>query len=515
MKTTLRTTALFICGGAFLFSQIPLKDTMELTLQDCVLRTLKNNLDIIVMSYNPEITEESVREAKGKFFPQLNFLYQNEDAYRLGAWGLEGTNFKVKSNRFSFDLSQAVPAGGEVSLSFFNSSTNSEQAYLSINPHYYSFLQLNIRQPLIKNFGLKVSRWQILKAENQRIISSLDLKETVSHTVFEVDQAYWNLVYALESLKVNEISLENSRKQLEKTQKAYQIGLKSAVDLISAETEVANWENSVLSSRFQVESYELSLKKLLNFPTEGPESSMRIIPVDKPVLKKLTLSEEEALTTALNRRPDLARIRTEIDNSNLDIGYYKNQAKPQLDVNLSLTYPGQSGVRYEYLNNNPFTGIIVDTLEGSRLDSLDDIINMRYPNWQVRLDLSLPLQNIFSRAELARAKIMHKQNEAERKQAETRIRFEIREIFKELRHNEKRIESSSQYRDLMERKLEAETQKHNLGLVGSEWLFSYQRELASARASEIKALIDYRISLAKLGRILGTNLEDKNMDFSF
>ncbi|MBN1273634.1 MAG: TolC family protein [Candidatus Aminicenantes bacterium] len=515
MKTTVRISIFLITTGALLYSQNPDVKTREMTLQDCVLQALKKNLDIIVLSYNPEISEESVREAKGKFYPQLTFQYQNEDRNQLGAWGVEGTNYTVKGSQFYMAFNQYIPTGGEISLDFFNSTTDSTQALLSLNPHYYSYLRFNIKQPLFKDFGPKIARWQIKKAENQRQISSLDLKATVSQKIFEVDQAYWNLVYAMESLKVNEISLNNSRLQLEKTQKAYKMGLKSAVDLISAETEVANWENSVLSSRYQVDAYELALKKLLNFPTEGPESDIRIFPSEKPEIKKATLSEREALDTALSHRPEMGRIQTEINSSQLDIGYYKNQVKPQLDVNFFLSYPGQSGIRYQYLNDNPFTGIIVDTIEGSRADSIKDIINLKYPNWQIRFDLSLPLQNIFSRAELARAKLQHEQNKAEREKTETMIRFEIKEIFKELRHNEQRIESSTEYRKLMEKKLEAETQKFNLGLVGSEWLFSYQRELASARANEIKALIDYKISLAKLGKILGINVEDKNLDFVF
>jgi outer membrane protein TolC len=66
----------------------------------------------------------------------------------------------------------------------------------------------------------------------------------------------------------------------------------------------------------------------------------------------------------------------------------------------------------------------------------------------------------------------------------------------------------------MEKRLEAETQRYSLGLVpGSEWLFEYQRRLAAAKTQELKAIIDYKISLAKLERAQGTSLKAKNIKF--
>ncbi len=75
------------------------------------------------------------------------------------------------------------------------------------------------------------------------------------------------------------------------------------------------------------------------------------------------------------------------------------------------------------------------------------------------------------------------------------------------------METSSRYRELMEKKLEAEEQRYRLGLVGSEWLFQYQRDLAAAKAAEIGAVIDYKISVANLERAMGINLKAKSLKF--
>jgi outer membrane protein TolC len=61
--------------------------------------------------------------------------------------------------------------------------------------------------------------------------------------------------------------------------------------------------------------------------------------------------------------------------------------------------------------------------------------------------------------------------------------------------------------------LAAEQQRYELGLVGSEWLFSYQRDLAQAKTDEVRALVDYKIALAMLDKVMGTTLKTKGLTF--
>lgn len=232
-----------------------------------------------------------------------------------------------------------------------------------------------------------------------------------------------------------------------------------------------------------------------------------------PWSKKKEIIFEEALKIAIEERPEMAMNQKEIENSSIDEGYFRNQLLPQLDLNVSVWYPGQSGDILIYRNNNPYTGDIIGKIEGSRVDSLRDIFKFKYSNWTVSFNLNIPLENLFSRASLAKARMEKEQKLLEKKRLEKSIYFEILDIFKVLENNEKRIDTTSRYRELMERKLEAEEQKYKLGLVGSEWLFQYQRDLASAKAEEINAIIDYKISVANLEKILGINLKTKNIKF--
>jgi outer membrane protein TolC len=203
----------------------------------------------------------------------------------------------------------------------------------------------------------------------------------------------------------------------------------------------------------------------------------------------------------------------EIENARLDVKYYKNQLLPQLDLQASLWYRGQSGDILVYRDNNPYTGEVIDTIKGSRFDSLEDVFRFRFRNWYVTFNLTVPLDTLFSKTSLAKARLEEEKKLKEIEKAQQEIYYAVLEAYKELQNREMEVESASRYRELAEKRLEAEEQRYNLGLVGNEWLFSYQRDVANARVSEIRAIVDYKISVAKLEMSMGVSLKNKNINF--
>jgi outer membrane protein TolC len=513
MKKVIFAASLILFCLAFVFSQEKESEAIRLTLNDCLLKALGNNFDILVEAINPEISEFSIRESKEFFMPQLSFGFDNYNRNYPTNWYAQGEVINYKSNEYSIGLSQRMITGGQINLSLSNQISNSTQKLLIVNPTYSGNLSFEFTQPLLKGFGPKINRREIKIAQNQRDISLHNLKSTLIQKVYEVEAAYWSLVSAIESLKVNEYSLENSKERLEKTKEAARIGIKTAVDVLASETEVASWENRIISARSQVERSENRLMEIINLPADGAGRAKSVIPVDKPGVEKKEISFEEALKIAIEQRPEMARYQKMIENSALDVSYYKNQLLPQLDLRLQMWYLGQSGDKLIYENDDPYRGKIIGKIEKSWTDAFKDVFDFKYDNWFVTLNLSIPLQNIFSRAGLARANMEKEQKQLEMEKEKRSIYNDLLSGFKELKNNEKRLETSSLYRQLMEKKLQAEEERVRLGLATSEWLFQYQRDLASARTEEIQATIDYKVSVANLERIMGVNLKTKNLKF--
>ena len=492
-----------------------------LTLAACLREALARNLDLSVDAVTPALDDAAVTETREKFLPQFDMAYRRNDTTSLGSWGLQGTNYQSKNDYLSAGLTQKIITGADLSLSFSNQMSDTAQAYTVINPFYYSLLQFELKQPLLKGFGPKINRIETTRAENTRDAGLAQLKAAVLQTVYDVEEAYWNLLYAQENLKVQEASLAQSRETLKRSNEAARIGSKSAIEVLSAETEVTRWEDGAISARLQVERLEEQLRRLMNSGTAAGEpgetradaAGSRLLLADRPSAEKRAIGLDEALRTALAERPEILSAEKDLETSGNDVGYYRNQLLPQLDLDFSIWNPGQSGVKFLYLDDNPLTQIVIGKIVGSRKDSLKDVFRKYYRNWSLNLNLSLPLANIFSRASLTKANLANQQSLLRLERQKKTIASEVSAAVLDLRNTERKIKSSADYRAMVEKRLAAEQQRYDLGLVGSEWLFSYQRDLAQARTDEVRAQVDYKIALAKLDKVMGTTLKTKGLTF--
>jgi len=483
------------------------------TLRECIASALANNLDLSIEALNPDLGDAEIAATKEQYLPQFNLSYYKYDQTQPSSWGVEGTAVKSRYDNYALTLSERIVTGTTASLSFSNSMNNTSRAFTVVNPAYNSNFSFSLTQSLLKGFGPKVNRIPIVQAENSRDISVATLKSAILQTVYSVEEAYWSLVSAIENRKVQESSLGQSRALLEKNREAVRIGSKSALEILNSEAEVAQYEDALVSARLNVEQTEARLKQLLNLPASSTSESGGIVPADLPTVEKKTVAVEDALRTALAERPEMIQSGLEIANFDQSIVSYRNQLLPQLDLTFSAWSPGQSGILSVYDNNNPLTGNVIGKVEGSRGEALKQAMRMTYKNWSLRLDLTLPTANLFSRSSLAMAKMNKDQAELRLERQKQTIAYEIADAIKTLANAERRIESSRAARELQEKRVAAETQRVQLGLVGSEWLLSYQRQLTSARTSEIAALVGYKIAVAKLEKAMGTTIKSLGLKF--
>ena len=381
MKKAVILSGIIFMLVVVLYSQEKTVETIQLTLEDCILRAMEDNLDIAVQTFDPAIADLSVIQAREIYWPQVGFSYSNYSWNRLSNWAVEGTNYTTQRLNYNFSLKQQVFTGGNVELTLFSDSTDTTRALTTVNPSYTAQFQLSFTQPILRGFGsMNINNIEIKRARNLSDISVTGLKSILIQKVYEVESAYWNLVYAIESLRVNESILGQTRERMKITKEAERIGVKSSLEVLGTETEVANYENRVISSRAQVETSEDRLKGILNFPAEGLIPSKALIPTDEPVLEKLEISFEDALRMAYAESPEMERFQKEIENARLDVSYYKNQLLPQLDLNANIWFVGQSGDILVFKDNNPYTGEVIDKIEGSRFDSIKDVFGFKYKN---------------------------------------------------------------------------------------------------------------------------------------
>jgi len=496
----------FFYGASFLSGE----EVLTLSLEDCIVKALKNNLQVAVELYNPELADVSLTRAREIFMPRFDLSYGNQKTENPPYWWIQGADTLVSKYRdYGLSLVQQIPTGGNFTLSLTSYRSDTNQSFQLINPRYGSTIRFDFVQPLLKDFGFKVSRKEIIIAQNNLDISRHQLEATLQDTIYRVQEAYWNLVYVIEDLKVKKQSLKLAQDLLAKNRKEVEVGKLAPIEILNAEAVVASREADILQAEALIKRNEDVLKNILNLPEEAALG--KIVPADQPTYVKKEISLEEALKKAYEKRPDLMMKKTDIKTKELNLTVAKNQMLPGLNLNLSYWSPGISGDRILYLNDNPFLGVIVGKEKGSATDSLRDAFQLKYKNWAVSLTLSVPLSNFLTKADYVRARIELEKSQLELKNIEKQTLLDVKDAVREIVTSAKRVEAYRVARELAEKRLEAEEKKLKVGLTTNYFVLQYQEELATASSQELKALIDYNLAWAKLDKALGTSLDKRHI----
>jgi outer membrane protein TolC len=489
--------------------------TLSLTLEECILKAMKNNLGVAVQVLEPQIAEASLSRAGEKFIPSLSFNLNRRSTNSASySWIDAAEKVITDYDRYSTQINQSLPTGGSLDIILDGYKNDTNQKFQTINPRFGSTLTFNLTQPLLKDFGPKMSRREISVARNNLNISESQLRKTLLDTVYEVEDSYWNLAYYIDNLEIRKLSLTLARDLLEKNKRSVEVGTLAPIEILSAQAEVATREADILQAEAQVKNAEDRLKVVINLSEEEEKLITAIIPSDKASFSEKTTSLDEALSKAMANRPDLESVRLGLKNQEINVSYAKNQLLPSLNLSASYWSPGVSGNRILYLNDNPLTGVILGILPGGGSAALKDAVNFRYRNWSLGLTLSVPLSNVFSRAAYAQAKLDMQQALLSLKEQEQSVFLEVKTAVRAVDTNFKRIQAYKVARELAEQKMTAEEEKLKVGLSTNFMVLTYQRELATARTSELRAIVDYNLSLAALDRATGVTLENKNIKFS-
>ncbi|MDD8026559.1 MAG: TolC family protein [Acidobacteriota bacterium] len=491
----------------------PPKPSTTMTLDECIVQAVRRNLGITVQVFTYRQADQSVVKAGEKFLPTLSFDYnQNSQNSASYSWIDAADVVATQSRSYTGSVSQNAPLGGSFSVAMATERYNSNSTFQTINPYYSGALSFTYTQPLLKDFGWKTSRQEILIARNNRNIAANDLKETLIETVYAVEANYWELVYRIESLAVQRQSLKLAEDLLDKSRKEAAIGTLAPKEVISAQAEVASRKADILQAEMLVRDSSDTLHGLLNLAFDKDASDL--VPADTPQLVKSDLGLDEAMAAAFVHRPDLQSASLDIRNKQISLTYAKNQTLPALNLTTRYWSPGLSGDQILFQDDNPLTGIVIGRVSNGSSQAVRDALHFKYDNWSVALTLDIPLSTIFTRAARAQAQSALDQQTAILKQKEQNAMLEIRAAVRAVQTNYERVLARRSARELAEEKLQAEESKLKVGLSNNFYVLTYQRDLASAKTAELRALIDYTLSQGQLDKAMGTSLDKRNIKFT-
>ncbi len=486
---------------------------ISLTLEDCLVRAIKGNLEVAVEVIGPEVARFAVSGAGEKFLPALGFSYRKQRTNQASySWIQSSDRLMGTYTQYSAGVEQLIPTGGKLGLSYESIMNDSNTRFQTINPYYGSTLTLDFNQPLLKDFGPKASRHEILIAQNNEKITENEFRDVLLRIIYSVDEAYWNLAYSIDSLEVSRQSVRLAQELLEKNQKEIVIGSLAPKEILSAQAEVALRRADVLREETALRDNMDRLRTLINLPRE--DRTAEIVPSDEPSFVVREMSFEEALGQALGNRPDLMSAGFDQKNKGLELSYARNQLLPALNLNASLWSPGISGTQILFLDNNPLSGVVVGKIPGGASQAFRDASAFSYKNWSLYLTLDIPFNTIFSRAAAARAELALEQSVRRQQHLIQQAELEIETALRAIRSDYELVEAYRSARDLAAQKLRAEEEKFKAGLSSNYFVLQYQRDLAQARSLELRAIINYNLSNSLLDRVLGISLKTRHINLA-
>jgi outer membrane protein TolC len=475
----------------------PDRPKMELSLEDAVKRALEKNPDIAVAKFDPETSAEGVRAALGFFDPLATSTLTKSSADNpQTSFFSGGETVTDKTTVWNFGINQNLPTGGNLNLAFNNNKADSTNIFNTFNPTFSSSFVASLRQPLLRNFRTDGGRTQIRIAKKNREISDLQFRQTVINTVAATKSLYYNLLYAIDNLGAARKSLDLAKKLLNENEIRVKVGTMAPLDIVQARSEVASREEGVIVAESALLDAEDSLKRALFLPEGNDSWDLRVIPTDKPTADPVPVNVEAAIRTAFDKRADVVSARKGLERADLSLGYYKNQALPQVDLVASYGGNGVGGTQLRDGEGN----VLPTPIAGGYGDALGQVFGRDFPTWRVGFSVSYAILNRSAKAAAAQARIAREQADASFRRLQLNVAVEIRTAGRAVETNFKRVASTKAARVLAAERLDAEQKKFEAGMTTNFLVTQAQRDLTVAEVAELRAILDYRISITTYER---------------
>jgi outer membrane protein TolC len=380
------------------------------------------------------------------------------------------------------------------------------------NPTYQPNWSGSYIQPLFRNFSIDATRRQLRVTKINRDISDLQLKATITNTLSNVRNAYWDYVFAVQAVEVAQKSLDLASNLVRDNQTRVEVGTMAPIDVVQAQSEQATRRQTLVLAQATQRTTELALKRLIVAGTQDSNWGAQLNPTDRPDFRADAIDIEAAVRRALSERTDLEIAKKNIAANDVTLKYLVDQMRPQVDMQASYGLVGLGGSQYIYdptatgVNRTP-----IGSLPGGYTDALSTLFHSNYPRWTVALNVSYPLGVSSQEASVARARVQQNQVTAQTKQIELQVATDVTNAALTARSAAESVQAAQAAREFAQKKLEAEQSKFEVGMSTNYFVVQAQRDLADAQNTELRNILNYRKSLVELERLQSTTLQNLNI----
>ena len=477
---------------------------LRLTLSGALNTALSQNLGVQVQTYEYQISGENLRATYGIFdwYTDANVEHSYDDVPTSNPF-VPSTS---RQTTVGAGVSQTLPTGGDYRVTWNSSRTTAAGGGEQYNPRFGNGLNFAFNQPLLRDFGIDVTRRNITIARNNLGITEGAFRTAVMDTVRATEQAYLDLVYARRAVDVVKESLFLARDQARITQIRIDVGASAPLDILQPRVTIATTEEQLIAAVASVRNAEDRLRALLNLPTT--EWDRPIIPADEVAYRPITIDFQQAVQQAYANRPELTQDRLVTQNARVNALYTRNQILPAVDLALKYGLAGIAG-RREVTENGQ-----VVVISDPYFDTFSHLGGLDYPSWSAGINFALPILNINARANARAAELDLEQSETIQAQTQQNIAVEVRTAARAVDQFAQTIAATQAARDAAERNVEAERKRYENGMTTNFQVLEVQQQLSDARVRELQAIIGYNNAVSAFHRAVGDILEVHNISLT-
>ena len=516
----------------------------ELTLQDALEMALANNKDIDGSRIDREKAVNSVLGAKGYFDPRVGGVISFQKQITPVASTLGGSTTGAVINRNGLadpQFTGSLPwLGTTYSLDFSSSRTTTNNSFAQLNPQYPTSLNFSFTQPLFRNLRYDDNRHRLEVAKKNVSLTDEQFRQRVMQIVTQTEQAYWDLAFAYGNLSVQLDAVRLGGEQDESNRRQQEQGLLAPIDVVAAQRQLATFEVNAYSAQEALTAAENALKTLILPDRTDPTWSSALIPITPVNVSPPITPLIDAVREGLNNRPELAQVDINREINATDNKFYREQAKPQVDLVATHTNAGLAGIQVPQGANPIFSAGLTSLtdqvnqlsllaglqplppagggtlglppqLVGSYGQSLTSVFNNSYPTTLVQLRVSLPLRNRTAEANLNNSLAETRRIRNQRQQTEQSIEASVRNAMQSVESAKSRLASSRVARESAEEQYQSEQRQFRAGTSTLFLVQQRQTDMITARSQERRAESDLGKAIATFELSTGTILQTHNI----
>ena len=429
----------------------------------------------------------------------------------------------------NFGYTQGFQWGGTLTAAFNNTHLTTNNPTSLLTPQLGSNFQFRFTQNLLQGFGFLANTRFIRIARNNREISDVAFRLQIITTVDQIENMYWDLVYAYENVRVQQESLTYAQKALDDSKRQAQVGTVAPIQVVSSQSTVATDQQNLIVAQNNLQLQQLLMKNALSRSIEDPvlaeadviPTSTMELPLQEPVTPI-----QDLINDALRHRAELVESRIDLQSRDINTKAVRNAMLPTLQA---FAYYGGSGVGGDVnalvpncsttsgsLCFNPTTAPppfqTANTV--SYVGTLNQLVNSTAPDKGLGLTLSIPLRNRLAQSNQVRAELEYRQAQVRELQLENQVRIEVRNAQFDVRQNRVSVQAAQSAVDLARQTLDADQQKLKVGLTTQTAILQDAATLTTGESNLVSAKAAYEKSRIELDRATGLLLDHAGIDIA-